>query len=147
MPGKLFIVGDPKQAIYRFRGTDLETYASVRDELAARGGEVVQLTTSYRGVPELQKFVNAAFSVEMPNYVPLARSRPSITAHPAVIALPVPRPYGRSTYMKPSAKAIDASLPDAVGAFVEWLCNGGKKRLGDCTRRHRDPLSQICQLR
>ncbi len=25
-PGKLFIVGDPKQAIYRFRGTDVGTY-------------------------------------------------------------------------------------------------------------------------
>ena len=26
VPGKLFIVGDPKQAIYRFRGTGVETY-------------------------------------------------------------------------------------------------------------------------
>src|SRR5262249_10201696 len=32
-PGKLFIVGDPKQAIYRFRGTDVGTYWRVRDEL------------------------------------------------------------------------------------------------------------------
>src|SRR5262249_33292344 len=29
VPGKLFIVGDPKQAIYRFRGTDVGTYWSV----------------------------------------------------------------------------------------------------------------------
>ena len=29
--GKLFIVGDPKQAIYRFRGTDVGTYWRVRD--------------------------------------------------------------------------------------------------------------------
>ena len=29
-PGKLFIVGDPKQAIYRFRGTDVGTYWRVR---------------------------------------------------------------------------------------------------------------------
>ena len=36
--GKLFIVGDPKQAIYRFRGTDVGTYWQVRDDLAARGG-------------------------------------------------------------------------------------------------------------
>ena len=33
--GKLFIVGDPKQAIYRFRGTDVGTYWRVRDQLAA----------------------------------------------------------------------------------------------------------------
>jgi ATP-dependent exoDNAse (exonuclease V) beta subunit len=124
VPGKLFIVGDPKQAIYRFRGTDLATYETVRDTLRAAGGEVVQLTTSYRSVPQIQQFVNAAFSAEMPNYVPLSKSRDDITAHPAVIALPVPRPYGRSTFMKPSAKAIDDSLPDAVGAFIDWVCNG-----------------------
>ena len=124
VPGKLFIVGDPKQAIYRFRGTDLQTYRAVREQIAASGGEVLQLTTSYRSVPELQQFVNAAFAVEMPDYVPLAKSRPAIAAHPAVIALPVPRPYGRGRYMKASAKAIDASLPDAVGALIDWLCHG-----------------------
>ena len=32
-PGKLFIVGDPKQAIYRFRGADVGTYWSVRNHL------------------------------------------------------------------------------------------------------------------
>jgi ATP-dependent exoDNAse (exonuclease V) beta subunit len=124
VPGKLFIVGDPKQAIYRFRGTDLATYETVRDTLRAGGGEVVQLTTSYRSVPGIQQFVNAAFSAEMPNYVPLSKSRADIARHPAVIVLPVPRPYGRSTFMKPSARAIDDSLPDAVGAFIDWLCNG-----------------------
>src|SRR5207237_2149754 len=65
VPGKLFIVGDPKQAIYRFRGTDVSTYWRVRDELCARGGRVLQLTTSYRAVPSIQRFVNAAFGAEM----------------------------------------------------------------------------------
>src|SRR5205823_2563774 len=37
VPGKLFIVGDPKQAIYRFRGTDVGTYWDVRDRLEACG--------------------------------------------------------------------------------------------------------------
>ena len=36
-PGRLFIVGDPKQAIYRFRGTDVGTYWDVSRELAAKG--------------------------------------------------------------------------------------------------------------
>ena len=58
-PGKLFIVGDPKQAIYRFRGTDVGTYWAVCDDLAAGGGRVLQLTTSYRSVPAIQRFVNA----------------------------------------------------------------------------------------
>ena len=48
IPGKLFIVGDPKQAIYRFRGTDVGTYWRVARQVEARGGRVLQLTTSYR---------------------------------------------------------------------------------------------------
>jgi ATP-dependent helicase/nuclease subunit A len=129
--GKLFIVGDPKQAIYRFRGTDVGTYWRVRDELAARGGGVRQLTTSYRSVPAIQRFVNAAFSIEMTgdaltlqaDYVPLSEHRPGDDSQPAIVALPVPKPYGRSGFgaLKASAKAIDASLPDAIGAFVAWL--------------------------
>ena len=35
-PGKLFIVGDPKQAIYRFRGTDVGTYWHVCDAARRR---------------------------------------------------------------------------------------------------------------
>src|SRR5438093_154944 len=130
VPGKLFIVGDPKQAIYRFRGTDVGTYWDVRDRLEASGGRVLHLTTSYRSVPEIQHFVNAAFAHEMTgnrstlqaDYVPLAQSRPATAGQPAVVALPVPKPYGRGGGpLRPSAKAIEDSLPDAVGAFIEWL--------------------------
>jgi len=129
VPGKLFIVGDPKQAIYRFRGTDVATYWSVSRQLADRGGRVLQLTTSYRSVPAIQRFVNAAFSEEMTaddrtlqaGYVPLAQSRPAYDAQPAIVALPVPKPYGKGGPLKPSAKAIEESLPDAVGAFISWL--------------------------
>src|SRR5439155_6507106 len=35
--GKLFIVGDPKQAIYRFRGTDVGTYWRVARQIEKRG--------------------------------------------------------------------------------------------------------------
>jgi ATP-dependent helicase/nuclease subunit A len=129
VPGKLFIVGDPKQAIYRFRGTDVGTYWEVCRDLTARGGRVLQLTTSYRSVPHIQRFVNAAFSREMTGneltqqagYVPLSPYRPGDTAQPSIVALPVPKPYGRGGPLKASARAIEASLPDAVGAFIQWL--------------------------
>jgi ATP-dependent exoDNAse (exonuclease V) beta subunit len=127
--GKLFIVGDPKQAIYRFRGTDVSTYWRVRDELAGRGGRVLQLTTSYRSVPAIQRFVNAAFADAMIEdaqarqaaYVPLSPYRGPEDSQPAVVALPVPKPYARSGPLRASARAIDESLPDAIGAYVEWL--------------------------
>jgi ATP-dependent helicase/nuclease subunit A len=128
-PGKLFIVGDPKQAIYRFRGTDVGTYWNVSRELASRGGRILQLTTSYRSVPAIQRFVNAAFAQEMiaddatlqAGYVPLSPFRAEDDSQPAIVALPVPRPYASRGFLKPSAKAIEASLPDAIGGFVAWL--------------------------
>jgi ATP-dependent exoDNAse (exonuclease V) beta subunit len=128
-PGKLFIVGDPKQAIYRFRGTDVGTYWRVKTLLAGHGGRVLQLTTSYRSVPGIQRFVNAAFSHEMTgdertlqaDYVPLSPYRDADDSQPAIVALPVPKPYAARGPLKASAKAIDASLPDVVGAYIAWL--------------------------
>ena len=127
VPGKLFIVGDPKQAIYRFRGTDVGTYWRVKERIAEQGGRVVQLSTSYRSVPAIQRFVNEAFGAVMvadeaslqAGYIPLARDRDDIADQPAIVALPVPKPYASG--MRPSAKAIETSLPDAVGAFIAWL--------------------------
>jgi len=131
-PGALFIVGDPKQAIYRFRGTDVGTYWDVSRELEAQGGRTLQLTTSYRSVPAIQRFVNAAFAEEMiadkatfqAGYVPLSPFRDADDSQPSVVALAVPRPYPARGFLKASAKAIESSLPDAVGAFVAWLTDG-----------------------
>jgi ATP-dependent exoDNAse (exonuclease V) beta subunit len=131
VPGKLFIVGDPKQAIYRFRGTDVGTYWKVSRQIEAQGGRVLQLTTSYRSVPPIQQFVNTAFSrhmLENPStlqaaYVPLAKFRDDDGSQPAIVALPVPKPYGRRSFgaPKPSAKAIEDSLPEAVAALIATI--------------------------
>jgi len=129
--GKLFIVGDPKQAIYRFRGADVGTYWSVRKHLERCGGRLLQLTTNFRSVPAIQRFVNRAFAQEMTanemalqaGYVPLGERRPADDSQPAVIALPVPAPYshGRFSGNTVTGKAVESSLPDAVGALIEWL--------------------------
>jgi ATP-dependent exoDNAse (exonuclease V) beta subunit len=126
VPGRLFIVGDPKQSIYRFRRADVAIYREVCARLVAAGAKAITLTTSFRSVPGIQAFVNAAFAPVMTGdeatlqagYVPLTKHRPPIAGQPAVIALPVPEPYGTRNI---SAVKIEQSLPDAAGAFVEWL--------------------------
>ncbi|HYM26131.1 MAG TPA: UvrD-helicase domain-containing protein, partial [Vicinamibacterales bacterium] len=138
-PGKLFIVGDPKQSIYRFRGTDVGTYWQVSRDLQAQGARLLQLTKSYRSVPPIQKFVNAAFRDVMTgdvrtlqaDYIPLEESRAAHDTQPAIVALPVPEPYGRSARLSASAIAIEKSLPDAVGAFVHWLLDPDNERSAD----------------
>lgn len=59
--GKLFIVGDPKQSIYRFRGADIEVYESFKDRLS-RSGEIVQIVQNFRSVPGIVNWVNTVFS-------------------------------------------------------------------------------------
>jgi ATP-dependent helicase/nuclease subunit A len=151
--GKLFIVGDPKQAIYRFRGTDVGTYWRVSKQLAERGGRVLQLTTSYRSVPAIQRFVNAAFDEAMradelalqAGYIPLAPHRPADESQPAVVALPVPEPYARHGPLRASGRAIGTSLPDAVGAFIDWLIDA--KNGWQTLERQADGSEKNVQLR
>lgn len=60
-PGALFIVGDPKQSIYRFRRADITTYLSVRRQITEHGGQVVQLSTNFRSLPPICDWVNSNF--------------------------------------------------------------------------------------
>jgi len=118
-PGRLFVVGDPKQSIYRFRRADLAVYRAFREELAAAGARVLQLTTSFRSVPSLQDAVNTSFERVLPDYVALEHQRPEPSGQPSVVALPVPDSYGR--YGRMAEWRIRETYPAAVGAFVDWL--------------------------
>jgi len=60
-PGSLFIVGDDKQSIYRFRRADKEVFARVGRLIDARGGEVVNLTKNFRSLGRICRFCNRAF--------------------------------------------------------------------------------------
>jgi ATP-dependent exoDNAse (exonuclease V) beta subunit len=128
LPGKLFIVGDPKQSIYRFRRADVDTYLRVCRQLERAGARRLELRKSFRGVPNIQRIVNCAFAPVMDGnattlqagYVPLEASRDDHPGQPSVVALPVPYPYSQRFI---TARKIEESLPDAVGAYVGWLVN------------------------
>ncbi len=62
MPGSLFVVGDPKQSIYRFRRADIDTFEQVRGMIIDSGGLVVSLSSNFRSVPEILDWVNPSFS-------------------------------------------------------------------------------------
>ena len=61
-PGALFVVGDPKQSIYRFRRADIDIYHTVRERIEATGGQVAPLTTNFRSVPALCEWANSVFA-------------------------------------------------------------------------------------
>ena len=146
VPGKLFLVGDPKQAIYRFRRADVETYQEVRDLLEARGARRAYLHTSFRATPNIQRVINAAFEPVMDGnrdtlqaqYVALSTHRPESTGQPSLVVLPVPEPYGQR---RVAGYAIEKSLPAAVGAFVHWLLRESGWTITERTARDELPMS------
>ena len=59
---KLFIVGDPKQSIYRFRGAQVEVFHKTKQDILKGGGEEFFLQENYRSGERLIHFTNALFS-------------------------------------------------------------------------------------
>lgn len=98
-PGHLFVVGDPKQSIYRFRRADISLFLDAKDRYGADGG-LVTLSTNFRTGAPIIDWVNGAFArlmaegseVELPvasqpAYVPLHPVRKGPRVGPAVSVL------------------------------------------------------------
>jgi len=61
-PGKIFVVGDPKQSIYAFRRADIEAYLEVVEKIIkAQNGVECRLTTNFRSNAAILDVVNGAF--------------------------------------------------------------------------------------
>lgn len=61
--GNVVVVGDPKQAIYRFRGADVDTYLEARNTI----NNSIKLDANFRSHPEIMNFINQLFSLENQN--------------------------------------------------------------------------------
>ena len=59
--GRLFVVGDPKQSIYAFRGADVSVFSKVRRELVDTDGEALSLSKSFRSHAGLIDLFNDVF--------------------------------------------------------------------------------------
>jgi ATP-dependent helicase/nuclease subunit A len=64
-PLRLFIVGDPKQSIYRFRRADVGVFVAMTEKIVGAGGNGVALVENYRASAGLLTFANALFSTVM----------------------------------------------------------------------------------
>ena len=96
-PGALFLVGDPKQAIYRFRGADVAAYIRAREAIRAQNpDDLLSISTNFRSCAAILAYVNERFAPHMT----VEKGQPGFTAldsfHPdhgeglCVAALPVP---------------------------------------------------------
>ena len=86
----VYVVGDPKQAIYAFRGADVFTYIEARQEILGLGGALVKLVENYRSTGDLIDALNtildgggepALFSGEIGYDTPVTCGRTDLRAH------------------------------------------------------------------
>jgi ATP-dependent exoDNAse (exonuclease V) beta subunit len=118
-PGTLFLVGDPKQAIYRFRGADIDAYNEARAAIASHARDcVVEITANFRSQQVIIDHVNKCFEPVLqaggqPGYVQLS-STLEVAEHglPCVATVRVDLPPG------PSASA----QRDEEAAMVAQIC-------------------------
>ena len=84
-PGSLFIVGDPKQSIYRFRGAQVTVSQPVKEDIAKSGGKYLTLKENRRSTRAIIDWVNHVFGNWMPsetdqaNYIALDRAQETAT--------------------------------------------------------------------
>ena len=95
-PGALFLVGDPKQAIYRFRGADIAAYVRAREAFRAGDADaVLSIATNFRSRAPIMEYVNERFEAALseengqPGFQSLDPFRPPRDSGPSVAALDV----------------------------------------------------------
>ncbi len=123
-PGKVFVVGDPKQSIYAFRRADIEAYLEVVEKIIkAQNGVECRLTTNFRSNAAILDVVNGAFEVliqAQDNLQP-----PYIAIHPAPGRITAPSHIPKLSVRKIVAEdeAIDAETARRLEgeSLARWL--------------------------
>ena len=117
-PGSLFLVGDPKQAIYRFRDADVACFIEARERLRVTDADArIVIGQNFRSVGGILDWVNTQFAGPLghplqPGFETLFTRIESPPGHVAVATLPV---------LVPDGGKADA-IRDAEAEAVAGLC-------------------------
>ena len=137
-PGALFAVGDPKQAIYRFRGADVNTYLLAKEALERRDpSSILDITVNFRTREPILEYVNVHFepmldeSRGQPGFTPLAAVRPG-AGNPCIATFDIEldrtdrNAKGKlisNRVRRKEAKVLASVVRDLIGAYPV----GGRK--------------------
>ena len=125
-PGALFLVGDPKQAIYRFRGASVETYELAKAIIGReKPDNILHITANFRSRSGILAHVNGTFAAPLsaegqPGYVDLVGTRPEDIGCVSAVRLPVSIAPGafREEAQDAEAEAVAAACASLVGAAL-----------------------------
>lgn len=125
-PGSLFLVGDPKQAIYRFRGADVQAYLEAKGLIAAGAGEILTISVNFRSTEKILARVNTIYGPVLD----AAAGQPGFTAltafrtddGPDVCGLPVEIPDSiLDARGNPNADGVRLCEARAVALFLQHV--------------------------
>ncbi len=132
-PGSLFVVGDPKQSIFRFRRADIDIYNRVGDRIEETGGERLVLTANFRSLPGVCALANEVFPQLFgqfslpwsPSFQPLHPVRPveGDVKGPAIAKLTLPEAKKSSEVTRQEA--------DAIARHIKGEVASGRRKAGD----------------
>lgn len=132
-PGRLFVVGDDKQSIYRFRKADFQVFATVAKAIVRDSGREVKLTANFRTDESLCGWINTSVGKEFASltapyqaqWEPLEPAKGRIGPVKPVVHLAVGRSGQRA--QKPRVIAEAAALAHRIHDSVTQ----GESRYGD----------------
>ena len=129
----LYVIGDPKQAIYSFRGADVQTYVQARERIRDAGGVIESLAENFRSTPAL---------VDAYNRILAQDATPSFFSNPD-IRYDHPVRAGRETLT-----LIDPAGAPAAPVVLFQLApdaGGGELRIAEIRRRLGERISSEIQ--
>jgi len=110
-PGRLFVVGDARQSIYRFRGADVTVFTSLQTQIRQHGGQTNDLDPTFRAHPQLLEGLGALLSPVMGN-----QADPDKPFHIPYAPLRSERKEARAKMQAPFIECILGVGEDAVSA-------------------------------
>ena len=125
--GKLFIVGDPKQSIYRFRRADIEIYEKVKELIRQNQGSILDIIVNFRSLHPIVDWVNEHFSriIQKPedgnyqsHYTPLVANKQADPDIPSLVMLKVDEEVEATLEKTEFVRRAEAA---AVGEFIKNL--------------------------
>lgn len=133
-PGKLFLVGDPKQSIYRFRRADVAIYEATKERILANGGQVEVLSENFRTVGGLVEWINGRFpglfegtGISYNALSPNRKAGKTEGTLPILWGLKVPVAEG----VKPTKGSLRQLEAERVAAFLKEQVLGGGFTVSD----------------
>ena len=145
LAGRLFIVGDPKQSIYRFRRADIAQYMGAARQV---GATPAGLSANFRSSQQVLDWVNDVFArliVHQPDVQPgyraLEARRPHFRQHGSVTVFGIDEHQDLTTGKRAETlrwrEASDAADAVATALHEQWLVTDRDD--------HREPILRPCR--